>query len=389
VDAPLLPLRILLVDDAPADRRAVVRTLRRAHPRGVQVLEVEGAEGFRHALEAPRCSLALLSARVAWSAPAALLAELRARQPGLPVVLLTGGDPSCAPGARAEEDVRAEEDARREAGAQALLDAPEGPDDAAAKGPAGERELLRAVRRTLELARLRQALEEARAFEARLVGLVGHELRSPLNAVHLAAHVLKREGALEARQQLALRRITQATQRAHRLIRDVLDFAQVRAAGGLAVQRGPVDLHQLVRSASDALASCHPRRRLVLETEGEGRGEWDGDRLAQVVESLVGHALVHGPVGSPVHICARGEEAHWVLSVHHAGPPLAPEALDHLFEPYRPGKDAGGSAGLGLYVARAVVEAHGGSVAVESSAADGTTVTVRLPRQTGSGQELH
>ena len=117
---------------------------------------------------------------------------------------------------------------------------------------------------------------------------------------------------------------------------------------------------------------------------GEGGGEWDGDRLAQVVTNLVTNALAYSPAGTPVRVETRGEDGTVLLRVHNTGKPIPPELLPRLFEPMTRGRAGGDAAsrsiGLGLFIVANIVHAHGGTIEVRSEASEGTTFTVRLPR---------
>jgi signal transduction histidine kinase len=118
-----------------------------------------------------------------------------------------------------------------------------------------------------------------------------------------------------------------------------------------------------------------------LQAGGDLRGEWDSDRLAQVVSNLVGNAIQHGGK-TPVTLTAHGDDDSVTLAVHNGGPPIPPDVLPFVFEPLARGrgKSAGHSIGLGLFIARAIVSAHGGHIEVSSSADAGTTFTVVLPK---------
>ena len=114
---------------------------------------------------------------------------------------------------------------------------------------------------------------------------------------------------------------------------------------------------------------------------GDLRGEWDADRLVQVVSDLVGNAIQHGG-GTPVTLTGQEQGGSVALAVHNGGPPIPAEVLPFVFEPLARGRAEGaaGSIGLGLFIARAIVSAHGGDIEVSSSAAAGTTFTLRLPK---------
>jgi PAS domain S-box-containing protein len=221
-------------------------------------------------------------------------------------------------------------------------------------------------------------------FERQILGIVSHDLRNPLSVIRISASVLLAREGLDERQIKSLTRIISAADRSTRLIRDLLDFSQARLGGGIPVKRKRMDLFELARGVVEELAASHPERQVELTQEGEGAGEWDGDRLAQVLSNLVGNALQHSPPDTPVRVRCRGEAGEVFLEVHNEGAPIERALLPDLFEPFRRGRHAGngaGSVGLGLYITRQLVLAHGGGIQVTSHAGEGTRFTVRLPRR--------
>lgn len=130
----------------------------------------------------------------------------------------------------------------------------------------------------------------------------------------------------------------------------------------------------------------YPDRSVQFEHQGDTEGYWDPARLVQVVENLVSNACKYGEPGAPITVRTLGGD-RWVwLEVHNRGAPIAAELLPHLFEPLRQGRRAGGvgalaGVGLGLYIVDHIVRAHGGTIDVHSTASEGTTFIVRLPRE--------
>jgi len=222
-------------------------------------------------------------------------------------------------------------------------------------------------------------------FEQHLIGIVSHDLRNPINAISMAAGlVLKHEGLDEA-QHRSLRRIVSSAERANRMLRDLLDFTQARLGGALPVEPRAMNLHELTRQVVEEVQVTHPDRHLVLEQSGDGQGEWDADRLAQLITNLVNNALTHGDAHCSVRVRTRGRRDMVALSVHNTGSPIPHELLPRLFEPLKRGDPKDGrsshSIGLGLFIVKHIVDAHGGHICVHSTAANGTTFTVRLPRR--------
>jgi PAS domain S-box-containing protein len=234
----------------------------------------------------------------------------------------------------------------------------------------------------------KQAQEElasALVFRDQVMGILGHDLRNPLGAVRaLASLLLRREDIPDgARESLA--EIDDAGRRMLELIGTLLDFTQGRFHGRLPISAVASDLHRVCRGVIGELRAAHPRRTIDVALEGDGRGTWDPVRLGQVVSNLVGNALEHGDHGAPVRVTVRGDEGGVTVAVANRGTPIPPEMMPVLFEPFCSGavlrdESSGRRLGLGLYIVDLIVRAHGGSVAVESTAERGTTFTVRLPR---------
>jgi signal transduction histidine kinase len=122
-----------------------------------------------------------------------------------------------------------------------------------------------------------------------------------------------------------------------------------------------------------------------MDVSGDLVGDWDVDRMAQVLSNLLGNAIQHGG-GTPVRLSARQDGDRVALAVHNGGAPIPPLALPFVFEPLARGQaeNTTGGIGLGLFIARAIVSAHGGDIDVTSSTGDGTTFTVRLPKAAAS-----
>jgi PAS domain S-box-containing protein len=229
-----------------------------------------------------------------------------------------------------------------------------------------------------------QADERRRAeFEQQLIGIVSHDLRNPLQVIRFSAALGLKAAAGDARQSRHFERITSSSGRALRMIDDLLDFTRIRFAGGLTVEATQVDLHALTQRVVEEVVTTRPERKVEVETSGDGRGDWDPDRLHQIVQNLVSNALQHTTEDTPVRVRTRGEEDAVVLEIHNGGPGIPREDQAKLFEPFQRGtrkSSSGRSMGLGLYITAHIVHAHGGSLQVESSDERGTTFRVRLPR---------
>ncbi len=228
---------------------------------------------------------------------------------------------------------------------------------------------------------------ERSEFEQQLIGIVSHDLRNPLSTIHTSATVLvRRADELDERTVKAVARIHSAAERAAELIRDLLDFTRARTAGGIPIVPQPFDLHEQVRRVAEEVHASFPERALEFEERGDGEGSWDPARIRQVVENLVSNAFKYGAADAPIVVRTLGGDRWIRLEVHNDGPPIEPALLPHVFEPLRQGHRTGGvggvrGVGLGLYIVDHIARAHGGGVEVHSTAAEGTTFIVRLPRE--------
>ena len=233
--------------------------------------------------------------------------------------------------------------------------------------------------------RIEADLHKRVEFEEQLIGIVSHDLRTPLSSISLATALLLRSEGLSEWHRTTLTRILSSTGRAQRMISDLLDFTQARVGGGFVLQYRAHELGELLGLIVEETRLAHPEREIQLELSGNSQGEWDADRLAQLLTNLLNNALVHGLEDETVRVRVEGGPDTVVVSVHNWGPPIPPDALPHLFEPMQRGAATSRSAknksvGLGLYIVRQIVLAHGGTVEVHSSEQRGTTFIVCLPR---------
>ncbi len=228
-----------------------------------------------------------------------------------------------------------------------------------------------------------EALQRA-VFAQQLIGIVSHDLRNPLGAISLSATGLVHHGNLDERNAFYARLILTSAERATRLVRDLLDFTRARLGGGIPLQRGNVELQSLVRQVLQEVGLNHSGREIREQYQDAGRGLWDADRLAQVLTNLVSNALQYSPKDGPVSVSVVGEPDAVSIQVHNTGEPIPAGLIDRLFQPLQRGEDSSDnsrrSIGLGLYIVDQIVRAHGGTVGVRSSAQEGTTFQLRLPR---------
>lgn len=215
-----------------------------------------------------------------------------------------------------------------------------------------------------------------------LIGILGHDLRNPVQAIKMSLHLLE-SSALPFRQQNAVTRIHSSTERMRRMIDDMVDFASSRLGGRIHLRPVELELSEVISEVLQELESVHPSRILVRERLEAVQGTWDPDRLAQVASNLIGNALQHSPADSPVTVRLWGEGGLAVLEVHNGGRPIPLEDQKTLFAPFRRGAQAQANrgVGLGLYITDQIVLAHRGKISVRSTAERGTTFRVELPLQ--------
>jgi len=238
------------------------------------------------------------------------------------------------------------------------------------------------------LGTIEQSFTARRESEDRLrrfVADASHELRTPLTSIRGYAELFRR-GAETRPDDLAtaMRRIEEEGARMGILVDDLLLLA--RLDQGRPLERAPVDLRSIASDVVDDARAIAPERVIEFSAPETAIVSGDEARLRQVAANIVGNALAHTPAGTPVKVIVRASEEFMELEVSDQGPGVPPEIAAHVFERFwraasaragRPG------AGLGLSIAAAIVEAHGGTIGVSGEPGGGATFRVRLPR-TGS-----
>lgn len=233
------------------------------------------------------------------------------------------------------------------------------------------------------------AARRAVAVQDELLGIVGHDLRTPLSAIVMGTSVA-RQAAVDPRQRAALERVRQSAARMTALIADLLDLARARQGLGMTVVPRPVALADICAQAISELEQVHPGRTIRLVARGEQRALADPSRVHQAVSNLVANALRHGAAEGEVTVEAGGDDETAAIRVHNRGDPIPPEEITGIFEPFgrgRAGASPAGSVGLGLFIVAAIARAHGGTISVESSESAGTTFTLSFPRHARAVEE--
>jgi PAS domain S-box-containing protein len=226
-----------------------------------------------------------------------------------------------------------------------------------------------------------ETLRQEAQLRERLMAIVGHDLRSPLTIVGLAAERMRLES--DGKHAEEIRRIGKSASRMRRMIDDLLDFTRAHQGGGIPITRGDCDLGSICRQIAEETDASAGAGTVQVTANGDTRGKWDPDRILQVVQNLVNNAVSYREPRTLIEVAVDGGGDRVLLKVVNRSPPIPPELLQHIFEPFkRAAQDGGrsGSLGLGLYIVQTIVVAHGGTIACTSDAVTGTTFTIELPR---------
>lgn len=387
VPAGSRPARVLLVDDVPSNLFALEAIL---EPLGAHLVSVRSGDEALKALLLDEYACVLMDVQMPGldGLETARLVRARERTKHLPILFITALSRETAYITRGYEY-----------GAVDYLLKPVDPDILRAKVSVFVELYLRGEQlrqQALELAERRRVEEELRRateLEQQIVGIVGHDIRSPLAAILTTASLQLARDTMPDGQRKAFERVARAGERIQRIVDQLLDFTRARLGGGIPVVPGAGDLNELCCKVTDELRAAQPDRTVLCEFTHESLpGTWDLDRLAQALANLLDNALKYSPKDSPVRIRTSEQGADTVhVEVHNSGAPIPTHLRDTLFQPFRRGVDTDRreSLGLGLYIAHSIVQAHGGTLRVESTHESGTTFFLCLPRQAlGSARHL-
>lgn len=250
-----------------------------------------------------------------------------------------------------------------------------------------------------DIIRFNEAMDQAiaesvRSFSAEVerarnlfLGMLGHDMRSPLQTIQATAAYLVRKGAGEG-VSAAADRLIRTGARMQALLDDLCDFNRTELGLGIRIAPTEVDLAAVFADETDQLRAAHRDRRIVLEAPVSLPGVWDGLRLQQVLGNLVVNAIRYGAQDMPVRVVLTVDETEVRFEVRNAGAAIETSLLQRMFDPLQRGPDAGArqgaNLGLGLYIAREITAAHGGRIDVRSDEQE-TVFTVSLPRQAVTG----
>lgn len=226
-------------------------------------------------------------------------------------------------------------------------------------------------------------LQATAEFRERLLGIIGHDLRNPLNTIVLAAELLERKSQVPAQDFWLVQRILQSGRRMERMIDQLANFARVRLGGGFKLELTRCDVGRICRDVAEELR-LSSGVEIVVATTNALEGTWDPDRLAAVFSNLIGNATNYATPGTAVRVDLRAEPFGVVADVRNQGRCIPREAVDTIFSAFARGQSESnaesGHLGLGLYISREIALAHGGTLEVESSNGS-TTFSLWLPKE--------
>lgn len=220
------------------------------------------------------------------------------------------------------------------------------------------------------------------------LGILSHDLRNPLGAISMSAQLTTKIGALSERQVMLQAQIFESSGRAMEIVTNLLDLTRARLGTGLPICRENMDMGYVANQLVDEMRALHPNREFQIKVSGDVAGVWDKARIGQIFSNLLGNAVQYGFRGTPIIVRVEGLPLGVCLTVHNEGVPIAEEKLSYIFSALTraqsnedtKSKPVATNLGLGLYISKEIATAHGGTIDVSSTEADGTTFKVFLPR---------
>ena len=253
-----------------------------------------------------------------------------------------------------------------------------------------------AVIRNEEITRFNEAIDQAIAESVRyysdeverwrniFLGVLGHDLRSPLTAIMVASEVIAGM-AVDPPLAKVAERLVNSGDRMRELLDKLLLYNRAQMGIGLEVNRQKADLAEAFGDEIEQLRQTMPRASIFFSSEGDAQGEFDARSLCEALTNLMVNAYKYGTSGTPIEVALRAAGGRVELSVSNQGPTIPPDSLQMLFEPLRRGGVSNksdmerSSLGLGLFIVSQIAEAHGGAIRAESTGGR-TTFTMTLPK---------
>lgn len=218
------------------------------------------------------------------------------------------------------------------------------------------------------------------------LGVLGHDLRDPLNSIGAGAQFLMHGTQSDERSVRLGSQMYNSVLRMNKMLDNLLNFTQSRIGGGLKIVHEVVDLAQISKQVIDEFHLSHVDRVIHSEINGDCAGNWDGGRLSQAYQNLISNALQYGSIESAVTVTTTGFDDHIIFTVANDGTPIPLESqrtifnLMHRIPHVEEERNMKKNLGLGLYIVREIVMAHHGDISVSSTDEEGTVFRVKLPK---------
>ena len=219
------------------------------------------------------------------------------------------------------------------------------------------------------------------------LGILTHDLRNPLASVVMSGQLISKIGPLNERQTTLADQIIDSSARIDEIVSHLLDITRARFGSGLPVIREHMNMAYIARQLVDEARAGHPDHKFELEISGETEGEWDKARIGQVFSNLLGNAVQYSFKDTPIGITVKGDPTEVVLSVHNEGVIIPADKIARIFdsmirvsaEDKEHSKEQTSNLGLGLFITKEIVTAHGGVLDVTSTEKGGTTFSAHFP----------
>jgi signal transduction histidine kinase len=226
-------------------------------------------------------------------------------------------------------------------------------------------------------------------FRDRFLGMLGHDLRGPISAIQLTAALLAATGDRGADELRAVNRIVKSCERLDRMVKDIIDFTRGRLGEPMYINRAPVDLVTILRDIIEEVQCGEPNVEIDFAARGDLAGEWDSERLSQMIWNLVKNAIEHGKA-SRVAVSVANDNGQVLIEVHNDGLAIPQNVMASLFNPLGVQGSAAShrvGLGLGLFICNEIVKAHEGTITAVSTPEAGTTFTVHLNCRAGQPEK--
>lgn len=218
------------------------------------------------------------------------------------------------------------------------------------------------------------------------VGVLGHDLRGPINAALMSIFLLGRDPNLNEQSRAALSRSERSVMQMNDLVSELLDFVSAHFGLHRQISFAEVSMTKICEEAIGDAQTIYPTRKFVATFAEDTAGRWDAHRVRQAVYNLLRNANEHGDAAAPVTITTHSDKDSVTVEVHNQGNPIPPLSLARVFDPFIQASSGEinmqpqGSIGLGLFIVRDVATMHDGRVSVDSTVKNGTVFSIKLPR---------